>query len=158
MPRSMPSPRPMLALACSATKRSGAGEMPAIDRYDGPLWRTLRSALRETRADVDIWFLSARYGFQPAALAIADYEQVLTPARAAELLRLPTSNHAPFRTAALSAGPILLAGGQLYRDTMRRAIGVHLPDMAETAGGGIGHHRAALRSWIQERDHARLAA
>src|SRR3546814_7213550 len=32
----------LLILACSATKRQDDGYMPAIDRYDGPLWQTVR--------------------------------------------------------------------------------------------------------------------
>ena len=35
--------RRLLVLACSATKRPDAGYIPARERYDGPLWRTLRA-------------------------------------------------------------------------------------------------------------------
>src|SRR3546814_14739358 len=80
-------------------------------------------------------------------MPIADYEQRMTPSRAAELLRLPTSNHAAFAEAARGADRILLAGGAIYRDAMRRAIGQH-PSIAETAGGGIGLHRQQLRRWL----------
>lgn len=34
----------LLILACSATKRGPPMRIPARDRYDGPLWRTLRAA------------------------------------------------------------------------------------------------------------------
>ena len=34
--------RRLLILSCSMTKRPGPKWMPARDRYDGPLWRTLR--------------------------------------------------------------------------------------------------------------------
>ncbi|WP_197707529.1 hypothetical protein [Sphingobium sp. LB126] len=99
------------------------------------------------RCRPEIWFLSARYGFHPADMRIADYEQRMTPSRAAELLRLPTSNHAAFAEAARGADRILLAGGAIYRDAMRRAIGQH-PSIAETDGGGIGIHRQQLRRWL----------
>ena len=36
--------RRLVILPCSATKRDGPEYMPAIERYDGPLWRTLRAA------------------------------------------------------------------------------------------------------------------
>src|SRR3546814_6781208 len=92
-------------MCCSSAKRPGEGSMPAIDRYDGPVWRTRRAALAELGEDCrpEIWFLSARYGFHPADMPIADYEQRMTPSRAAELLRLPTSNHAAFAEAARGA-------------------------------------------------------
>ena len=38
----LPSQR-LLILACSTTKRDGPATMLAIERYDGPLWRTLRA-------------------------------------------------------------------------------------------------------------------
>ena len=33
----------LLILACSATKRGEQKYLRAIERYDGPLWRTLRA-------------------------------------------------------------------------------------------------------------------
>ncbi|MBB2158100.1 hypothetical protein HLH33_17660 [Gluconacetobacter diazotrophicus] len=83
-------------MACSATKRPSQAPMPAIELYDGVMWRTLRVALAElseaARRSVNVWFLSARYGFQPADMPISSYEERLTPKRASELLHLPTSN------------------------------------------------------------------
>lgn len=38
------SRRRLLVLACSATKRPDPSYMPVRERYDGPLWRTLRAA------------------------------------------------------------------------------------------------------------------
>jgi len=139
----------LIVMACSSTKRPGVKAMPAMNRYDGPMWRTLRAALAELADDrrPSVWFLSARYGFHPADMPIADYEQRMTPSRAAELLRLPTSNHAALADAARGAGRVLLAGGAIYREAMRRAIGQH-PNIAETDGGGIGIHRQQLRGWL----------
>src|SRR3546814_6561825 len=83
----------LIVMACSSTKRPGADAVPALDRYDGPMWRTLRAALTEVAKDCRpaVWFLSARYGFHPADMPIMDYEQRMTTGRAAELLRIPSS-------------------------------------------------------------------
>src|SRR3546814_1674129 len=43
----------LLILACSATKRSRPGWIPAVDRYDGPLWQTLR-AIGPDRQDTKV--------------------------------------------------------------------------------------------------------
>lgn len=139
----------LIVMACSSTKQNGAADMPAIYRYDGPMWRTLRAALSEVPEDLhpSVWFLSARYGFHPADMPIADYEERMTTGRAAELLRLPTSNRACFADVAAGASRVLLAGGALYRETMRRAIGLH-KSITETDGGGIGIHRKQLRCWL----------
>ncbi|SEP51340.1 hypothetical protein SAMN04487843_1504 [Methylobacterium sp. ap11] len=67
----------LLVLACSATKRPDPDCIPAIARYDGPLWRTLRATDPEGRA-AKVAFLSARYGFRDAATRIVDYDARLT--------------------------------------------------------------------------------
>lgn len=125
--------------------------MHALDRYDGVMWRTLRTALIElpapVRSSINIWFLSARYGFHPVDLLITHYEQLMTPQRATELLQIPTSNHHALKGAAQEAVAVFLAGGLLYRETMKRALGHH-PYITETNGRGIGIHRQQLRHWL----------
>src|SRR6185369_6280849 len=81
----------LLILGCSATKRRDPGAMPAIERYDGPMWRTLRAALSEIRP-VDrprVAVLSAEHGFIPSLMPIADYDRRMDRARAAELAADP---------------------------------------------------------------------
>ncbi len=75
----------LLILACSATKSKEAGHIPAIERYQGPLWQTLRvvdPAGKLAFASV----LSARVGWKPADEPIEEYEQRLTEDRKRELL------------------------------------------------------------------------
>lgn len=67
----------LLVLACSATKRPDPHSIPALARYDGPLWRTLRAADPEGRR-ARVAFLSALYVFRDAATPIADYDARLT--------------------------------------------------------------------------------
>ncbi|WP_234819286.1 hypothetical protein [Sinorhizobium meliloti] len=71
------APGRLLILACSATKRPDSGYIPAIYRYDGPLWQTLR--VTDPRGSMArVAFLSAHYGFQDSAAPIADYNARLT--------------------------------------------------------------------------------
>lgn len=72
----------LLILACSATKRDDAGRMPAIERYNGPLWRTLRHCDPEGRK-ARVAFVSARYGFRDADSPIEAYDARLTEDAAA---------------------------------------------------------------------------
>lgn len=51
--------RRLVILACSATKRPDPGYIPARERYDGPLWRTLRAVDPDGRR-AEAAFLSAR--------------------------------------------------------------------------------------------------
>ena len=70
----------LIVMKCSATKRADAGSMPAIDRYDGPMWQTLRARLAGLPAaraamasgDLLITALSTRHGFIRADIAIED--------------------------------------------------------------------------------------
>lgn len=71
----------LVILACSATKRTDAGYMPAIERYNGPLWQTFKAARAEA-APIACAFLSALYGFGGEDRPIQDYNERMTPERA----------------------------------------------------------------------------
>lgn len=80
--------RRLLILSCSQRKRSKPGLVPAVERYDGPAFRVLRRFLREQPDDskhLDVFILSAAYGLISAKRLIAEYDQVMTSQRAAEL-------------------------------------------------------------------------
>lgn len=77
----------LVVLGCSATKRPTNGLLPAIDLYDGPIFRVLRSYLREyvwpERLSVAV--LSAKYGVIGGLAPIRSYDQRMTAQRAAEM-------------------------------------------------------------------------
>lgn len=54
----------MLLIGCSKAKVEGEDPLPAIERYDGPLFRVVRRFLREgpeSLQDVVIYVLSAKH-------------------------------------------------------------------------------------------------
>jgi hypothetical protein len=165
----------LIILACSATKREKPEPMPAIDRYDGPMWRTLRARLNDlpearqalASGALRIMAMSARYGFIPADVAIPDYDIRMTPARAAKMARDPSCDFQLIADLVKSAEAVLFAGGEVYRDAMWTASGASLWSLmkiTETDGGGIGVHRAQLGDWLDQHfgpasaDIARAAA
>jgi hypothetical protein len=78
----------LLILQCSSSKRGSAEPIPAIERYDGPLWRVLRAYRREQGLwgkDLEVFGLSAEYGLIPAEQAILMYERTMDTDRASEL-------------------------------------------------------------------------
>ena len=77
MPHPIAPCRRLLILACSVTKRGRPIRIPARDRYDGPLWRTLRAADPDG-CKAKVAFLSARFGFRDADTPIDDYDARLT--------------------------------------------------------------------------------
>ena len=66
----------LLVIACSARKKAGPDWMPAIDRYDGPLWQTLRTI--EQPETLVVMALSAKYGLFRSWLAIDLYDECLS--------------------------------------------------------------------------------
>src|SRR5215469_9141112 len=78
--------RRLLILACSDTKKGGEQWMPARDRYDGPLWQTLR-AVDSSERHAQVGFVSARYGFREARDRIEAYNSRFTRESAAAMIR-----------------------------------------------------------------------
>lgn len=169
-------PLRLLILACSATKRDGDTYMPAIDRYDGPLWRTLRAADPDRRL-ARVAFLSARLGFRGADTPIELYDARMT-AEIAERMKagglvtrwprprtqrrvMPEGEHPGMHIASLSGYgrqpfvDVALVGGHLYLDVMRHFVGLFRERGHITAdatiieiNGPIGHMRQDLRRWL----------
>ncbi len=64
-----------LVISCSARKRRAFG--PAIDLYDGNLFRILR----KHHPNIDLFILSAKYGLIPAHLEIKTYDRHIKDAK-----------------------------------------------------------------------------
>lgn len=79
--------RRLFVLGCSQTKLNGTGSMPAIARYDGPMFRVLRSFLRERPwpEPLSVAVLSAEHGLIGGLSGIEYYNQRLTSEKAQEL-------------------------------------------------------------------------
>lgn len=142
----MPSTdRALLILACAKTKRHDAGQIPAIDRYDGPAFRVLRRALRERpglEEQMTVYILSAEFGLIPWDRRIPDYDRRMTPARAAEL---HTSVRGMWTGLLLRDryAPVHIDLGQTYWQAVR----CNWPG-ASLAHGGIGQRLKQLRAWL----------
>lgn len=76
----------LLIISCSQRKVETAELMPAIDLYDGPVYRMLRKMYREGRLlSIDTLIISAKYGLIGCRERIYTYDQRITPERADEL-------------------------------------------------------------------------
>lgn len=151
----------MIVMSCSATKRSDEADLRAIDRYDGPMWKTLRARLAELpraqaaleSGELSIVVLSAQFGFMNWADMIPNYERLMTKARADEVATWGSCEPFKVRDGVHDCEAILFAGGELYRSAMWKASKSTAADRAkisETDGAGVGHHRAELSAWLEE--------
>lgn len=157
-PPSPPSPPAVLVIGCSATKRADTGKLAAWHRYDGPVWRTLRTHWTPN-SSVQVYALSAQHGLIPAEMPIMDYDTRLQDVVDHELAR--------GRTVPVTAGERIardwrhrLTWAQLERSphllvvagaAYRRAIGRWARRPYAHALGGIGQQRATLRRWLADR-------
>jgi hypothetical protein len=81
-------PRYLLIMACSQRKRPDPDLLPAIERYDGPIFHVLRKFLLEKSVKaqfVDTFILSANFGLISANRLIPDYDYKMSWQRAQEL-------------------------------------------------------------------------
>ncbi len=176
VPDDSPGASRLLVLACSATKRSDPGYLPALYRYEGPLWQTLRAA-DPGRRKTKVAFLSARHGFQDAAARLENYDARLTPDLAQRMIAggmgtrwpRPSSPRKPdnagmhpgaeiasmTRFGRIPFRDVALVGGHLYLDVMRAFIKefMRMKCVTENArvteiNGPIGLMRRDLRHWI----------
>lgn len=145
-----------LILACSATKNTVPGRLPALHRYDGPAWRTLRANVSPVEilhgyAELAVYALSAEHGLIAAETWIADYDRRMTPARAKELEPIVGRQLRELKL----AGEIFVYGGADYRRAIGGACayadGLPLLERMTFTRGGIGDQLGQLKAWLRRK-------
>lgn len=139
----------LLLISCSQRKKEDIELMPAIERYDGPVYRCLRKLMRDgfyPEDDIGCLIISAKYGLITSLASIENYDQRMTPARAVELREQVQSQLTLFLTSDLQQVFI-----NLGKDYMLTLEGFHWGLHATMeASGGIGQKTSQMRHWILE--------
>jgi hypothetical protein len=157
--------RPLLIMACSATKLDTPGPLCAYERYDGPAYRVLRKAgyPSVTGPDCRLLVLSAQHGLISGFRMLTVYDRQMDDRTAAQLaatdddvLRATIytpSHRTRGRFNLFEHDEVLVFGGGLYRRVVEawadRGILGDGP-IAYTAGG-IGEQLAALKRWLESK-------
>jgi hypothetical protein len=141
----------LLLISCSKRKAAVQMKGPAIQIYDGPVYRSLRKRLRSVHASlVDIYIVSAKYGLISATTEIDPYDCQMTKERAIELRET------------VLAGIQRLVDGRNYKEifinlgsTYRIVIhGIERFVPADTtlkfASGGIGERTSQTVRWLEQ--------
>jgi cytoplasmic iron level regulating protein YaaA (DUF328/UPF0246 family) len=142
--------RRLLILACGKTKRSTAGLLPAIDRYDGSTHRTLRKALRALAEDQrpTVLILSAEFGLITAETPIPDYDRRMTASRAVALRsQVRAALVEALAAASYDATLINLGADYLPALAIEPTLRVRLGGITY-ASGGIGQRMAQMKRWL----------
>jgi hypothetical protein len=144
----------LLILSCSKAKRADPGDLPAVDRYDGPLFRVLRRYLRlHPSAPPEVRILSAEFGLISADTPIPDYDRRMTPRRVRELQASVADALEPIgramEAAALIDDPVLVVLGKDYLPALAGYDGPGATALrSRVAPGGLGGKQSVLHDWL----------
>jgi cytoplasmic iron level regulating protein YaaA (DUF328/UPF0246 family) len=137
----------LLILSCSKRKRRTPSLLSAIDRYDGPAFRTLRK-WRPHNERIEVIILSAKYGFISGDLPIRDYDQIMprrvTPQRKSRYRHQISQILAAreFDTAFINLGRDYAACLVAFEE-----ISVKVGEVV-SGSGRIGQRLHQLKSWL----------
>ena len=140
----------LLIIGCSQRKVKTPEPLAAIDRYDGPVYRTLRKMRRDgyTYPNLDCCIISAEYGIVIPHQMIPDYDRRMPPERADVLTEGIQAwlRHCLF-TKGKGYSEVFLNLGKTY---MRTLDGFHwglIPTLEAT--GGIGQKTQQMKAWLE---------
>lgn len=139
----------LLLLGCSQCKKTDEGLLPAIDRYDGPVFRLLRRYLRqETNSSINVKILSAKYGLISDDQLLPYYDYRITKAQSESLHdriveKLETVvNSKPYSKLLICLGKDYLDAIYGYEAIIPNELTVQI------ATGGIGRKLSILHDWL----------
>jgi hypothetical protein len=174
----------LLIMSCSQTKTTDPSTRVAgRDRYDGPLWRTLRATDPECRL-AKVAFLSALEGFRDAMWPVDQYDKRMTPEIAERMIAGGIGESwpkfKPGRAGGATAAShmasmsqwgkqpfdeVCLVGGHLYVSVMRALVGQFVQSGFITSDAPIieindqiGYMRRDLKAWLLRDERTALAA
>jgi hypothetical protein len=140
----------LLILSCSQRKTSATGRVPAIDRYDGPVFRVLRNSLREgLPGALTVLIVSAKYGLIESSRRIPTYDFRMSAARAKELRPRVLAALRRFLTSK-QWQDVGVCAGKHYRSALDGFLSL-LPEGSQVVflGGGLGPRLARLCAWLR---------
>ena len=140
----------LLIISCSQRKIQSPETLAAIDRYDGPTYRTLRK-LRDAGympQNLDILIISAKYGLLPCQQPADNYDQKMTPERADALRPALQCKLTSFiDTKRGEYAQVFINLGKTYRRTLEGFHWGLLPTLE--ASGGIGLKTSQMKAWLE---------
>ena len=142
--------RRLLILSCSQRKHETQELLPAIERYNGPLFFVLRRFLRECprqARQLDVYILSAAYGLIPGDFPTAWYDQKINVARVAELQSQVNTTFSVIRSNNYASMCFVL--GKTYLKTfegMQNLVPTHTEPIV--VYGPMGKKQTQLKKWL----------
>jgi hypothetical protein len=125
--------------------------LPAIERYDGPVYRVLRRYLRENPENPPVvYILSAKFGLIDAARKIPNYDRRLT-ASLVKKMRQRVSEMAGNILRSRRWRSVGVCAGKDYRQALDGLQGIlGKGARLDVILGGQGLRLARLKKWLRE--------
>lgn len=140
----------LLIISCSKRKKLTHEKRPAIEVYDGPIYRSLRKRFNYVSTlPVDIFIVSAKYGLITAKSMIENYDSQMTAQRAGELRDIVLSEIVKI-IKGRKYKEIFVSLSSVYRLTIY-GIEKYLPTDTQLlfTSGGIGRKTSQTISWLE---------
>lgn len=144
--------RRLLVLSCSQRKHPSREQLPAIERYNGPLFFVLRRFLRECPSQarlLDVLILSAEYGLIPGDFSTAFYDRKMRISRLVELESQITKVFSDIRRENYLS--VFFVLGKTYLRAfgeMRDIAPLNSKSKQIVAYGPMGKKQTQLRDWL----------
>ena len=143
----------VLIISCSQRKIQSPGEIPAIDRYDGPTYRCLRK-FRDTAKfpnNLRIIILSAKYNLIFPETHIEDYDLKMTDARASRMAVAVQCDLVRclefYQIAYGGTDEVFINLGKTYKQMLEGFGWGTIPTVE--ASGGIGQKNKQMKAWLE---------
>lgn len=139
----------LLIISCSRRKTQKLQLAPAIERYDGPIFRLVRRFLNSEKPEqLNVYILSAEFGLIPSTEPIPNYDRQMTQERAQDLK--PSCDTALKQIfAAESYQDICICASQIYLRALADIREILLPPLnLRFIKGGLGKQLAELHDWL----------
>ena len=144
--------RRLLILSCSERKHTSKELLPAIERYNGPVFFVLRRFLRDCpdkAKSLDVYILSAAHGLIPASYPITSYDQKMVQYRVSELRPQVLSTfdelmQINYTSLCLVMGRTYFAVLEGWQDLVPTNV------VLMVAKGPMGMKQAQLKNWLGE--------
>jgi hypothetical protein len=137
-------------LGCSQRKNDTARPIPAIDRYDGPVFRVFRKHAREAAQTVaDACVLSALFGLIPGNLLIPRYDHRITGTND-PALRLRVERQLKQTLDEIQPDRLFVSVGSDYWPLLEEPLAQQIsPASLVVATGSIGGRASQFVHWLR---------
>lgn len=147
---SLMHPKKLLVVSCSERKKVELNRMPAIEMYDGPMFRMIRKHKPFFYNGIDLLIVSAKYGLMKPSLQILNYDKRLSKEQIPELRKQTLARLEKF-TSNENYKEVRLSMGKDYLSLFDGINNVFSPKCTiKITTGKIGQKLHKTKKWLNK--------